>query len=230
MSSDFTLGRFMNDVKDHQMTILRDEGVYRHIRYKRPSTGNMYFDIITWPGNLCYTGDMGTYVFSRIEDMMYFFAEGKEDEVVTNYYYWTQKAIADSIYGNGIKEYSPELAIDTITEEFKNWKFDYLEDTKIEDEDGNLTDDPYSLEFIEEQWERVEYEIISQAHDGPERVYDAAMCFSIEKDGNGRRGPNFEDFWEYNCEELTYHYQWCCHALNWAVKKYFKHKGINYND
>lgn len=230
MSNEFSMEKFLRDVDRHEIKILREEGVYRHLRFKRPDTSCMYFDIITWPGSLCYTGDMGTYVFARIEDMMYFFAQGEEDEVVTNYYYWTQKLQADSIYGSGVREYSGDLFVDSITEDFENWKHDYLEDNSEEDGDGNLIVDPGALTFVEEQWDRVENEVLSCSHDGEHLAYEAALTFDVEKNDNGRRGPNFEEFWKTDCKELTYHYQWCCHALNWGVKKYFKHKGINYND
>ena len=69
---------FLRDISMHQMSVLRDDGVNRHIRFKTPGTNSMYFDIITWPGFLCYTGDMGTYVFRRLEDMFQFFRTDRE--------------------------------------------------------------------------------------------------------------------------------------------------------
>ena len=64
---------FLNDVKDHQMTIVRDDNIGRHLRFSKPGTSCMSFDLITWPGYLCCTGDMGTYVFKRLPDMFEFF-------------------------------------------------------------------------------------------------------------------------------------------------------------
>ena len=64
---------FLKDVAEHQMTVLRDDGVNRHVQFRRPGTICMGFELITWPGYLCYTGDMGTYVFRRLEDMFEFF-------------------------------------------------------------------------------------------------------------------------------------------------------------
>ena len=57
---------FLNDVRGHAMTILRDDGVHRHLRFKKPGSGTYWFDLITWPGTLCIDGDMGTYVFRFI--------------------------------------------------------------------------------------------------------------------------------------------------------------------
>ena len=65
--------RFLGDIKDHTLQILRDEGVYRHIQVKSPGSYCYAFEVITWPGWLCYTGDMGSYTFQRLNDMFEFF-------------------------------------------------------------------------------------------------------------------------------------------------------------
>lgn len=44
--------RFKKQVANHQLTVLKDEGTYRHLRFKNPDTANQYFDILTWPGTL----------------------------------------------------------------------------------------------------------------------------------------------------------------------------------
>lgn len=41
---------FLKDVREHEMIVIRDDGVNRHIRFKRPQEGAYWFDIITWPG------------------------------------------------------------------------------------------------------------------------------------------------------------------------------------
>ena len=64
---------FLKDVDQHVMEVIHEDGVFRHLRFKQPGTVCMHFDLITWPGRLCYTGDMGTFVFSRIHDMLEFF-------------------------------------------------------------------------------------------------------------------------------------------------------------
>lgn len=53
---------FLHDVREHRLIVLNDDKLNRHIRFSRPGTRCMQFDLITWPGYLCYTGDMGTYV------------------------------------------------------------------------------------------------------------------------------------------------------------------------
>src|ERR1035438_10338294 len=64
---------FLADVAEHAMAVMQDNGVYRHLRFRKPGSSNMWFDLITWPGSLVISGDMGTWAFSRVEDMFAFF-------------------------------------------------------------------------------------------------------------------------------------------------------------
>ena len=59
--------RFLKDAAAHQMEVLRDDGVNRHLRFKNPESSAYWFEIITWPGTLCIDGDMGTFVFRRLQ-------------------------------------------------------------------------------------------------------------------------------------------------------------------
>ena len=77
MSDSCTPELFLRDVQQHQIQVIRHDGVNRHIRFKRPGSMSYYFDLITWPGHLCYTGDMGTYVFRRMDDMFEFFRDDR---------------------------------------------------------------------------------------------------------------------------------------------------------
>jgi len=98
--------RFLKDVSSHELKIIKDDGVYRHIRLGRPGSSFMFFDIVTWPGNLAYTGDMGTYTFSRVPDMFTFFRDSNEDWGI-NPGYWSEKV--QSADRDGIKEFSWDL-------------------------------------------------------------------------------------------------------------------------
>lgn len=91
-----TKDQFLKDVASHEMSVLRDNGLYRHVRFGRPNTCNMRFDLVTWPWHLCYCGDMGTYVFSRIDDMFRFFRR-KDGEI--NEGYWSEKLEATDRHG-----------------------------------------------------------------------------------------------------------------------------------
>ena len=42
--------RFQADVARHGMTVLRDDGLYRHLRFRRPDCSAYWFDLLTAPG------------------------------------------------------------------------------------------------------------------------------------------------------------------------------------
>ena len=64
---------FESATAEHTVTILRDDGLYRHLRCQKPGTWIYGFDIVTWPGYLAFVGDVGDFVFSRTRDMFEFF-------------------------------------------------------------------------------------------------------------------------------------------------------------
>lgn len=54
----------------HRATMFKEDGVYRHIRVAEPGTRMYGFEVVTYPYYLVVTGDIGTFVFSRVEDML----------------------------------------------------------------------------------------------------------------------------------------------------------------
>jgi len=112
--------RFPTDIAKHRMTVIRDDGLYRHLRFAQPGTRNMSFDILTWPGYLCFCGDMGDYLFMRLEDMLEFFRHDK-----INPSYWAEKVQAED-KDSGVKEYSQDKA--------RAWVKDALEELDEESE------------------------------------------------------------------------------------------------
>lgn len=117
MKDDCTEERFLNDVKDHKTQIMRNEDLHRHIRFRKPETSSYGFDLITWPGYLCYCGDMGTYVFSRIPDMFQFFRNKSSDQLKLeiNTMYWAEKCEAVDRH-SPIEKYNPDKFRERITE------------------------------------------------------------------------------------------------------------------
>lgn len=101
--------QFPDHVRDHTLTVERDEGVYRHLRFAKPGTYNMSFQIHTWPGYLCFCGDMGAYLFTRVEDMLAFFRHD-----TPNYGYWAEKCVAQD--RSGVRQYSQEQFTEKVRE------------------------------------------------------------------------------------------------------------------
>jgi len=205
------LERFKKQVANHQLTIIKDEGTHRHLRFKDPDTTNQYFDIITWPGTLCYNGDMGTYVFSRLTDMFEFF-RGGHDKYQISYSYWAEKLQALDKQ-SGVSKFSPRLFKENIKDHFDSWA------ESLSGGDGVY--DSESEGLITNVWQQVEDEILYYADDNEHAAQQAAYDFS-----HSAHTSLFQDFYEYDCTEYTYHFLWCCWALRWGIALYDDAKGL----
>lgn len=104
--------RFMADTAKHVMTVLHNDGLYRHLRFRQPDTSVYWFDVITWPGNLVIRGDMGTYAFARLDDMFEFFRSGAG----INPGYWGEKVTAGET-----KRYDEDYAHQAAQEYLEEW-------------------------------------------------------------------------------------------------------------
>lgn len=213
--------QFLKDVEKHQMVIIRDDGVSRHIRFKKPGTSCMYFDLITWPGCLCYTGDMGTYVFQRLEDMFEFFRTDRiyrndTNKLYINLGYWTEKLIA--VDGNRSEGKVKEFDEDKFRCVINEYRVQWMRDAK---ESGSL-----DKEGRRELWEAVDDEVLWQLEDGGARAQHAAYDFSYRPSGNKRYGWSFTDLFEHDFTEYTHSIVWCCYAIAYGVGLYDKSKAL----
>jgi hypothetical protein len=131
---------FLDNVKNHKMKILLDNGVYRHLYFRSPETVNRYFEIVTYPGYLVICGDMGTYVFRRLSDMFEFF---RHDTVDLDY--WSQKIDAED-KNSKVREFSPEKAEKIIRDHIN----EYFEDGEDEAEKKRVLEEFEDLNFENE--------------------------------------------------------------------------------
>jgi hypothetical protein len=214
-----TVEQFLRDVAKHEMIVLRDEGRNgRHIRFAQPGTGCMHFDLITWPGYLCYTGDMGTYVFQRTMDMFSFFRKGgRLDSIDHNY--WAEKVEASD--RDGVRKFSYA--------KFQAWIRDWV--TSAEEGDKPDDDDAEAISkhaaAYAELRAAVEDEVVN-ADENDTRCYDAANDFRHKGAAWAEyRGADahfeFSDLWDgfdYATKEYTHRFYWCCYALAWGIEKY----------
>lgn len=108
--------RFRTDTADHVMEVALDQGLYRHLRFRKPGTGFNWFELITTPGQLTIRGDMGTYVFARTEDMFTFFENSRGS---INAHYWAEKVQAQDI-NSPVQEFSRDRFVEAVMEDFWN--------------------------------------------------------------------------------------------------------------
>jgi hypothetical protein len=190
---------FLKDVAGHGIEIIKDEDVYRHIRFSRNGSSDMAFELITWPDYLCYCGDMGTYVFKRLHDMFEFFRTKDTDyhakhgrNIVINLGYWAEK-VQSVDRGSDIKEYSPVKFM----EEVNSWLVNHDASNEVR--------------------EAAESEVLSHADEGEQIAFKAAYEFEHD-------GFQFHDFCEADIREYTRRFVWACYAISWGVMQYDKEK------
>ncbi len=198
---------FERATAEHQMTVLHDDGVYRHLHFGKPGTGNAHFNVVTYPGTLVYTGDMGDFVFQRLNDMFDFFRtdSGRGDGI--NPGYWAEKLVA--IDRGGFKEFDHERFTRVVMEYLIGWIRDYKDQT--------------SKEERRELWEAVVNDVINadSDRDGARKQIAAHDFYhDVALESGEKYRFEFHDFWEHDLENYTFHFYWACYAIAWAVQQY----------
>jgi hypothetical protein len=190
--------RFSADIASHTVTVLRDDGLYRHLRCRRDDSYVYGFDVITWPGYLAYTGDMGCFVFTRLPDMFGFF-RGRREALVDRGYLAEKCVAGDKT--DGVREYSADLFRRAVKTDFDSYAED-LDDVDRAD-----------------MWSEIETEVLPRSDDGLQMAVQSALDF-VYRGHDGCQHVPFTDFWEHRLEDYTTRFWWCCYAIPWAIKQY----------
>jgi hypothetical protein len=207
---------FLKDVAQHEMTVLLDNGVYRHLRFsnsEKKYAWNQWFEIVTWPGFLAFSGDMGCFVFTRLKDMFEFFRTHPEKEkgLYINPGYWAEKleAVDNTTRSPGCKQFSESLFRSEVDEHVKQW----IKEWSLDKSQRKALRDA------------IRDDVFSHVDDGEHEARKALNDFSceiteIDDDFGGVHVFKFEDTWEWNFQEYTGRFIWCCYALAWSIKQY----------
>lgn len=194
--------RFTRDTTDHVMTVLRDDDLYRHLRFRRPDTGMYWFDLVTWPGYLTITGDFGTgYTFARLDDMFEFF-RGKD----INPHYWAEKITSGQ---QGVTTYSEKRFREYVDEHVAAAIADRPELGVVVDDQKGLTGE---VEEALSNWYNADH--IEGAR---EFLDNFAYAYS---DADQILTWRFEDTWEWDLTDWGWSYLWACHAIQWGIGQY----------
>lgn len=193
---------FTKSVANHELTIRLDNDLYRHITLKKPTSSDLHYHITTWPGYLSISGDMGCFVFSRVQDMFAFF-RGSGDEI--NPHYWSEKLQAPKYNDKSVLAWSPSKVKTAVNQLMNDW-------VESAEEDG------LDEEFIQEQKGKA-IDLIRSTDD--EFEFTSAV-WNFDADDNG---INFNEFfYETTTTEFTYNYIWCCYAIVHAINAYDEYK------
>jgi len=218
------------NIRAHEMTVLRDDGLYRHLRFASPNCGFYWFDLITWPGSLTVNGDCGTYTFSRVTDMFEFFrghrvnpqywAEKVQGETRTKSYseqQFRQQVFEDAADAmrNGTAPKGLALAVrqqifesDEICYEDGARRvlneFEHGEAFKVACSCGDITVEPSDI--LAAMWRRHHS---AESRDGAHHLTTSRIP-----------GFSFHDAWEWDLGDWDWQFLWCLHAIVWGIAQY----------
>lgn len=203
MNQHLTPERFLHSVRNHQLHVVRDDGVYRHLRFHKPDSSDMHFEIVTWPGYLAYVGDMGAFTFTRLRDMLEFFRRDPAHLFRIDMRYWAEKCEAEGARGDGLREWDPDAFKREITKQRRKLLVRYGRD--------------WTSEQREDFWNDLQFVI-----DANEQEHTAITAmqewFYVNPIGRGHIHISTDDF--PSCKTYTERFRWCCYALAWGISKY----------
>lgn len=206
---------FLRSLRKLEMTIEHDEGVHRCLLFKNPTTLHQHFRLTTWPGHLCISGDMGTYVFARLRDMFEFFRSEDAPDWSVNAGYWSEKLKASCTRGNN--EQRGEVFDE---EDFQRRVKELTLRFILEKMRGCGLADPDLKRRRRSLWRDVEEDVIDRAYDDEREAISAAITFSSSE------GLRFDDAYEWRCRDYSYQFLWAIHAIAWGVTTYDDVKAI----
>lgn len=166
--------QFIGETREHEMHVLHDDGLYRHLRFQKPGTGIWHWDLITWPGSLAIRGDIGEgHIFTRTDDMLAFFDHGQTEHQI-NVHYWAEKLDLgrDSVKGfntdrfvEWCAEYAPDIPEDEAIVDYEFAAIELLDEYEIDRDFEDI-----------EQWQDYEHHFLIALYailSGAKRYHEA---------------------------------------------------------
>lgn len=193
--------RFPRDTANHVMTVLHDDGLYRHLRFMPKSGGSFYwFDLITLPDSLVFRGDGESFVFTilRADDLFDLFRRTTYNGSI-NPSYWSEKL---SSQRNAATAYSKALFDERVTKE--------------------LADAEPRFPGVTAAWrEKVEGFLAEYDTDDEASAQQAVNDFwYLPDDSDG--DPFVFDAWDdwYLLRDYAWWFLWACHGIAWGIAQY----------
>jgi hypothetical protein len=206
--------RFARDTAQHQMTVLHDDGLYRHLLFRAPGHSFYWFELITTPGQLVFSGDGESFVFRRTTDMFEFFRSGirRDGSVGINPHYWSEKLTSDR---DSVKSYQEDLFVRLVWEQA-----DHL----IEQEHVTPEQADRFRQAIKD--DIVEGGLCATADEAYRTIEDFEFYNDPSKEFDYRHEPDirFEDAWEWfgATKDFGWWFLWVCRAIVWGIARYDK--------
>lgn len=184
--------RFKRETASHEMRILQDNSLYRHLMFWNPQNrGDLYrFDLITWPNNLAIRGDGPNFMFSvyPTADLFDLFKGSSHNGI--NPGYWQEKVVAGQV-------------MSWSEEKFRTWL--------VGEAAAHEARYPGLLDAVGKQ-------ILHSDEHSTE--YRGTAEYAVASFSHGDYRLRFPDPWEESFEDFSWEFLWACHAVVWGIARY----------
>ena len=218
-----TADRFARDTVGHQMIVLLDDGVYRHLIFREPSHGFDWFELITTPNQLVFSGDGNSYIFRRTTDMFQFFRSGIywDGSLHINPGYWSEKLTSGR---EAATSYSEKLFEAEVSKTLTDVEGDY---PGIAEAWAEHVASEFNTEYEEEA-----LRALSEFRFGEAYLAKCTECdWEFEGDsysvaGDKHAAPvrdltfTFSDMGEMQLQDFDWWFLWACRAIVWGIARY----------
>ncbi|OOH92163.1 hypothetical protein BMT54_01165 [Pasteurellaceae bacterium 15-036681] len=194
MSNTFSTN-FLNDIKNHKITVIENSEHSKIFKAMR-ADGSICqsFTVIYADNKAIITGDMGHYVFGRLQNSYGFFLN---NESAFNFGYVLEKLLAEDKF-NKAERYDSTQAEETIKSIIQEYR-ESLDEDDCQDDLNELED---SLEHI----------------DFDSEIEVAAWLYSLTDES----AEIFEEYNIDDFTVLDYRFIWCVYGLIWATREFEK--------
>lgn len=227
--------RFPRDTAGHELTILHDDGLYRHLRFMAPQRGAYWFDLITLPDGLIFRGDGESFVFTilRAGDLFDLFRRSRDNGSI-NPGYWSEKLSSER---DAATDYSRHLFDEEVTRDLAEAETEWPGVTEAWNEHvGEWSD--YNTEYESEARRALDdFEFgktytakCSCGAESPSYAgFAAAMAWERKHAAPSDSGHQmsvepesfrFHDTYEWDLRDYAWWFLWACHGISWGIKQY----------
>lgn len=203
---------FEKDTADHELKIIVDSGVNRILEFRNKNgSSNQFFNVMQVKNRICFTGDMGEFVFTNHnDDMLAWF----HDNTSLTY-------IAEKCRTGGTRKFDEDSAKESIKMMVDDFCNDNLYDY---DESGCDDGDDDNFEVALARWQQDLYdEVIDELDfESDEAFHRSAYDLSVRVNDSIKFEIDVCD--GIGCMEYTGHFKWCVAAMNKVAELYFSSK------
>jgi hypothetical protein len=233
--------RFASDTANHKMTVLHEDGLYRHLKFMNPESGSFgSFQLITWPYNLVVkTGWTFHFDIDATPDMFDLFRRTASTGEI-NPGYWSEKVRAGR---DDVEGYEPERLKGEVASTLAQWMRDDLNDRvgKHAEELGFTAEELDARPGIRKElarqvrsdWMKGNRELRKAVHghffsdtadyniEYQEEARRALHDFSFRPEGSDSLYPYyFADWHEWRLNDYTPGFLHSCHAIRAGIASY----------